>query len=402
MLVVLPALIAMLAIQILISFSSQTGPVLTPLAAPAIGFEPVWVGYYVGISYGCAATAGLISGNFIARYGAIRTSQVCLCLCALGMSMAASGVPLLVGLSALVIGFGYGPATPASSHILARLTPPSSVNLVFSIKQTGVPLGSALAGAVAPSLALSFGWQTACLVVGGCAFALAIFIQPFRERLDETRDLARKPFAFRQSAAVLAQIWRLKAIRRLAATSLAFSGMQACASTFLVVYLHDRVALPIVTAGLMLSVMHAGGVIGRIVWGITADRTGKPIAVLGGLGFAMSVCAGLVAAFGADWPTAVIALVVFAYGGTAIAWNGVYLAQVARLAPTGKAGEITGGTGFFTFGGVLIVPSIFSAILSMTDSYAVAFGIAAAATFVAGAAHFDASRSGLSRGPKGA
>jgi len=178
--------------------------------------------------------------------------------------------------------------------------------------------------------------------------------------------------------------------------------MQACALTFLVVYLNDHVELPIVTAGLLLSVMHAGGAVGRILWGIVADRSGKPIAVLGGLGFAMSICAGLVAAFGADWPTVVIGLVVFAYGATAIAWNGVYLAQVARLAPEGKAGEITGGTGFFTFGGVLIVPSLFSAILSATDSYAVAFGIAALATFVAGAVHLNASRSGLSGPAKGA
>jgi len=402
MLAALPALIAMLAVQILISFSSQTAPVLTPLAAPAIGFDPVWVGYYVGVSYGCAATAGLISGNFIARYGAIRTSQVCLGFCALGMALAASGMPVLVGLSAVALGFGYGPVTPSSSHILARVSPPGSVNLIFSIKQAGVPLGSALAGALAPSLALAFGWQTACLIVGTCALTLALVIQPFREGLDATRDRDRAPFAFRRSAAVLAQIWRLQPVRRLAASSLAFSGMQACASTFLVVYLNDRVELPIVTAGLLLSVMHAGGVVGRILWGIVADRSGKPIAVLGGLGFAMSICAGLVAAFGAAWPTLVIGLVVFAYGATAIAWNGVFLAQIARLAPDGKAGEITGGTSFFTFGGVLIVPSLFSAILGATDSYAVAFGLAAFATFVAGAVHLDASRSGLSGPAKGA
>jgi len=206
MLAALPALIAMLAVQILISFSSQTAPVLAPLAAPAIGFDPVWVGYFVGASYGCAATAGLISGNFIARYGAIRTSQVCLGFCAFGMALAAGGVPVLVGLSAIVVGFGYGPATPSSSHILARVSPPGSVNLIFSIKQTGVPLGGALAGALAPSLALAFGWQTTCLIVGACALSLAFVIQPFRERLDATRDRDRAPFAFRRSAAVLFQI----------------------------------------------------------------------------------------------------------------------------------------------------------------------------------------------------
>ena len=42
---------------------------------------------------------------------------------------------------ALLIGIAYGPSPVASSHILARLTPPAWMNLVFSAKQTGVPIG---------------------------------------------------------------------------------------------------------------------------------------------------------------------------------------------------------------------------------------------------------------------
>jgi len=57
---------------------------------------------------------------------------------------------------------------------------------------------------------------------------------------------------------------------------------------------------------------------------------------------------------------AVVALMC-AYGATAVGWNGVYLATVARMAPAGQAGTATAGTLFFTFFGVVIGPPLFGA-----------------------------------------
>ena len=111
--------------------------------------------------------ASLASGMFIERHGAIRVSQVCVLLCAAGAAAgrgrhALPGATVLaLALAPLVIGLGYGPITPASSHILARTAQPSRMALTFSIKQTGVPAGAALAGAVLPILALRFGWHAA-------------------------------------------------------------------------------------------------------------------------------------------------------------------------------------------------------------------------------------------------
>src|SRR6201999_3022137 len=56
----------------------------------------------------------------------------------------------LVG--ALLLGWGYGPITPASSDMLARTTPLSRLSLVFSVKQTGVALGGGNAGLVVPGV----------------------------------------------------------------------------------------------------------------------------------------------------------------------------------------------------------------------------------------------------------
>jgi MFS family permease len=55
----------------------------------------------------------------------------------------------------------------------------------------------------------------------------------------------------------------------------------------------------------------------------------------------------------------------------------VQLAEVARLAPPGMAGPVTGAVGFVTFSGVVIGPPLFAAIASLTGSYRVSFAVMA-------------------------
>src|SRR5262249_59583083 len=89
---------------------------------------------------------------------------------------------------------------------------------------------------------------------------------------------------------------------------------------------------------------------------------------------------------GASLPTLALGVLCILFGGTATDWNGVYLAQLARLSPPGRAGEITGASNFFGFGGLTLMPALFSAIVAASDSYAVAYGVVAVGTLVGAAA----------------
>ena len=88
----------------------------------------------------------------------------------------------------------------------------------------------------------------------------------------------------------------------------------------------------------------------------------------------------------------VVVPLALAFGATAIGWNGVQLAEVARLAPPGSAGKVTGASGFVTFAGVVIGPPAFALLSSLTGSYRAGFAtfaavsIAGALTLVRGAA----------------
>jgi len=81
-----------------------------------------------------------------------------------------------------------------------------------------------------------------------------------------------------------------------------------------------------------------------------------------------------------------------------MAWNGVFLGEVARLAAPGRTGEATGATGLFTFGGVAIVPGLFTTIVLLTESYVAAYLVAATLPAGVGMALLRAARAaGISR-----
>ena len=76
--------------------------------------------------------------------------------------------------------------------------------------------------------------------------------------------------------------------------------------------------------------------------------------------------------------TFLLLAVCFCLGASAIGWNGVYLAHVARIAPEGKAGVATGGTLFFTFAGAIFLPLIFGFIHNVFNHYFESFYATAA------------------------
>jgi hypothetical protein len=49
--------------------------------------------------------------------------------------------------------------------VLAKTTSPESMALVFSIKQTGVPAGTALADLLVPPITVAFGWHSAVVLL---------------------------------------------------------------------------------------------------------------------------------------------------------------------------------------------------------------------------------------------
>ena len=300
-----------------------------------------------------------------------------MCAASLAAVCAGGGPPspfvVLLALAPLVLGLGYGPITPASSHVLIRTAPPSRMALTFSIKQTGVPAGAALAGALLPGLALVQGWRVTYLAIAALGIVLVIAAQPTRRELDADRQPAPPHFARRRVFAPLQIVFRTPALTELALTGFVYAATQVCLASFLVIYLTETLGFGIVAAGLALTVANIGGIVGRIVWGGTADRFVPPRILLGLIGVAAALCAYATALFGGGWPASYIFVVCALFGATAIGWNGVQLAEIARRSPSGQAGTVTGASGFITFAGVVLGPPTFALLAATTGSYRVGF-----------------------------
>jgi MFS family permease len=377
------ALLITLAIQAFSAMAMMAVPVLVPAAPGPARLTTAGIGLYVLVAYVGAVVGSLSAGSMVERWGAIRASQYALLLSAAGLALAAL-VPAALFPAALLVGLGYGPITPASSHVLIRTTPPQRRNLVFSIKQTGVPLGVAMAGFSVPPLGAATGWIGTLLVLALACVVATAAAQPIQRALDaQTAVEPRAADAPTQRwwttlIEPMAVILRHRGLRTLAAVSFILSGMQISFTSYLVSYLTSELVLTALLAGSMLGLSQTGGVIGRVLWGYLSDRLVHPLSMLA------MICAGvgwfsLLTAAMALWhwvpPGLLLALLMFLFGACVSGWNGVYLAEVARQAPPGAAGKATSGTLAVTFLGVIAGAPLFGLVAASAGGFAAAFGL---------------------------
>lgn len=358
-----------LTIQALVSLAVLAVPAMAPAMALELHVSPSLVGAYVAVVYLGAMLASTVAGPLVVRYGAMRVSQAGLLVCAAGMLILAALPSMPVAaIGAFLTGVGYGPITPASSHLLARSTPPHRASLVFSVKQTGVPLGGVVAGAFVPALVIIGGAAVALYTVAlGCVVCTAL-AQPIRNTLDSDRQSGHRLNVAKLGAPV-SLVMRDPSLRPLAAFSFVFSAMQMCLASYLVTYMNSELGYSLVAAGAALSVAQMGGVAGRILWGYVADRWLGARPMLAVVAATMAGSAAAAALLTAGVPRVPLLALLAIFGASATGWNGVYLAEVARLAPRGSASAATGGSLAITFLGVVVGPVIFGAVSGLFGTF---------------------------------
>ncbi|NCF29562.1 MAG: MFS transporter [Gammaproteobacteria bacterium] len=376
-------LTAMLAVLTTSSMAVTVIVVLAPEAAPEIGVDATRIGIYTAIVYLFATLSGAVTGAMVDRFGAIRVCQMTMGFAALAMLTFTRGTLAWVVVSAVVLGCAYGPFNPASAHVLWRLSTPRWRPFVFSLKQTGVPLGGALTGALIPALVLWADWKTAALAVGTVALVMMLLLQPLRRDMDAER---RRPLKLDMKS--LVEPVRLALgdprLRGYTLAAFAYAGCQVSVMSFMVVYLTRAVDMSLVQAGSVFAFLQIGGFAGRLVWGGIASRLGAPRGVLVAVGLITAACLGVTPFMTGAWPLLAVISLATLLGVSSLGWNGVMLSEVATHAPEGRAVEATAGMQVVMFGGVSVFPPLFGFLVINTESFTVAF-LAVAMLAVAGA-----------------
>ncbi len=375
------ALLAALVLNLVMiacSLSLFSVPVLAPAIATDLAVDTTLVGTFSAIHWVASLVTSFAAGKLISRFGAIGVSQICLVLCGLGLLLGGLGTLSSIALCAIVIGFAHGIETPASSQLLARLSPTRDQPLVFSLKQTGVQFGGIASGVLFPFLLAQIGWREAMWMLACILFISAYALKWPRQRFDrEPASTVKRPAGSMWRSVVAS--WNDLRLRRMTLASLAFASAQVCFNTFLVSFLVKERALGLALAGSVLAVGQFGGLIGRIVWGMISGRYMPAHTLLLSLGVLMTIGLALLGAFAVNLPMFSLYGVAFVVGLTVSGWNGVVLAEVARMAPPGEVGRVTGATFAISGIGLVIGPLIFGLIAAST-SFAAAFIVAAAWT----------------------
>ena len=346
---------------------------VAPKAAEDLGISAALIGYQMAVTYFGAVLSALTGGPLARRLGATQTSRFALALVAVGCLLSALGTLPALALGAWVMGLGYGVTNPAASHLLARLPATRHMNLIFSIKQCGVPIGGMLAGGLLPPLALTLGWHAGLVACALLTLGLGLALGRVAPLWDQDRNPAAPLLSGPLASTAL--VWRHPVLRWLALGSLAYSAVQMSLTGFLVTYLVAEIGMSLVLAGTLLSLTHAAGAAGRLAWGWLADRARSGTLALIANGSIAVAGALATAALAADWPLWAVGAALSLFGFCAMGWNGVYMAVVARQSPPQSIGVATGGAIGITFAGVIVGPSAFAALhdragLSYADGYA--------------------------------
>ncbi len=359
-------------------------PVLVAQAAPDFGVGVAVIGYQVGLVYVFAALTSARGGAVLRRLGPLRTTQLALALAACGAALLASASLWLAIPASALLGGAYGLTNPAASQLLGRLAPASRRNLVFAVKQMGVPLGVALGGLVLPRVAEAAGWQVGLLGAGAVLLLLAGAIQPLRAGWDAGHGASttgQGRFRLRE----------VPALRALAVTGGAYALIQIALGAHMVAMLVLDFAWDPVSAGLLVGLCQGVGAFSRIGWAMLADAWQGGLRVLVLIGLLATLFFALLP-LAPQAETWMIVLLFGLLGATSTGWNGVLVAESVRLAPEGQSGAAAGAVLSLTFTGAMVGPTALALLSTALGGYTWAFALAGLLSLVGAGVAWRARR----------
>ena len=310
----------------------------------------------------------LFAGMLADRWGTAKTLVLGQALIAAGLAGASAARSYAVFITLMVVaGVGYGTLNPASTTAAMSWFPPRRRATVVGLKQVGLPFGGMLGAAIVPTLALRLGWRlavaVAALLVVVCAAACAaIYRDPPGQAAPRGAPGERGPVL---AVLLTRDLWLV------GLATLVFAATQTVWMAFLALYLQGVVGLALLAASRYLALAQAGGVLGRIVFGVLSDRTfgGRRRTPLAIAGCGSALCSIAIAFTGSDSPALWLLPLVIVFGFFGIGWNGVQHTLMAELAGPRAATTAVGLGLAISSLGVTLGPPVFGACVEWAGGY---------------------------------
>ena len=367
-------LIAALLVQVTISIVTLGLPAVAPFAMHDLNLSTAEVGLFATVLNVGTMVALMPAGWAVDVLGERRVLIVggvatgVIAACASIVPRLALLLPVLI-----VVGLAAATPTPAGSTAIMSAFALKDRGFVISVRQTGVPVGGALAALILPPLAIAFGWRHALLVAAALAVAGAAAAWLLVRRVPPHKNSAvREP-----RGSMRAVITRDTTLIGLASVFLT-SGQYVLTSYIALYLLHDfHVRLSV--GSLFLVTLNVGGLLGRMLWGAVSDRGYGPrrkrtlivASLIGSAGFL------ILAAMPAAVPRVILLVLVLALGATVIGWNGVFVTLLSEIARPDRRGRSVACGLTLAQVGIFAGPFLFGLLTETSHSYRLALAVVA-------------------------
>ncbi|MBE9604111.1 MFS transporter [Acetobacteraceae bacterium H6797] len=381
-------LAAVLVIQTTATILSRITATLAPPMLAAHGWSPGMIGWLASLNT-VGSVVFLMAGTpLIHRLGSIRSLQMGMAIGVIGALMLTLPLDLAALAGSFLMGLCYGPSVSGGGDVLQRLSPPQHRNLLFSIKQAGVPLGGVLAGLTLPFAAAHLGWQGAILAIALLPVVTILAVQPMRESVDAGRDRTRvlTVSTFLSLTNLTRPLTVLNRAPGLVAVGLAGCFMaigQGAWFAFLVTYAAVELHFPLPLAGALFATMQTVSIGGRMLLGWVSDKLVPGLTVLRLCCLASAAATATLALSGPHWPSWSLFALAAVAGIAVSSWNGVQNAEMARRAPPGMIAETMAGGTILIFTGYIVGPPLFGAVAMASGGMSTGFMLNAAITLLA-------------------
>lgn len=385
-------LAAALIVQVTVSVVILSFPTLVPYVRADLGLTRAQVGAFATIQ-GFGTMFTLLAAGWAVDAVGDRPVLVVGGVVTAAFTIVASAVPTFPILLAVLVLVGIGSATqtPAGSSAVMSAFGIRNRGLAMSIRQTGIPIGGAIAALALPPIAAS-NWRAALIVAALIALGGALIGYLLLKDLPTSTQVANLET---RSTPLRQVVSRDTLLVGVAGIFLAFA--QYALLTYIVLYVIELAQLPVAIGSLYLVAANLAGVVGRIGWGVVSDR------VFGGrrkstlilvCGSAAAACVVL-ALLPHGTPPLVLLLACFLFGLCAMGWNGIWVALLAELAKTSQRGRTVGFGLTVSQTGIVAGPFLFGLLVDVTHTYRLAWSSVAiamlAAAFVIARVHEGAS-----------
>ena len=358
--------------QVTVSVVMQGAPILAPFIQTDLGLSRGQVGLCNSAFMGGAMVALTTAGWVVDVYGerrALIVGNVALGFLCFVITATTDFIPLLTVL--FVAGLGSAFTTPAGTKAVLGWFPLAKRGMAMGVRQTGIPLGGALAAAILPALATQTGWRIA-LASGGTACLVAAVVCGLVYR-PPTTDRRSEPQA--KTGQSPPRDIPLRDVLLLGAGGGFMTIGQFALITYLAIYLKETQGIPISASASMLVSAQIAGVAGRILWGVWSDRYFQqrrrpPVLVAGVLAAIGSAVIGWIPEGTPVW---IIGTLVFLFAFNALGWHGNWVTFIAEKVGPEHQGRALGLAMTITYCGIITIPPLFGSLVDYTDDWSLAW-----------------------------